>query len=84
MALGKILSKQSKTAQAREIYEKGCQANQGENAYIWQVSRKLYFCIGIIGFSVRAFAALAWAKTNMLLGVRVKLILDLCPSLKIE
>ncbi|KAI4334971.1 hypothetical protein L6164_013663 [Bauhinia variegata] len=36
VALGRILSKQSKTAQAREIYEKGCQATQGENAYIWQ------------------------------------------------
>ncbi|XP_028785299.1 protein high chlorophyll fluorescent 107-like [Neltuma alba] len=36
VALGKILSKQSKATQAREIYEKGCQATQGENAYIWQ------------------------------------------------
>ncbi|KAL5065517.1 hypothetical protein RYX36_027254 [Vicia faba] len=36
VALGKILSKQSKTDQAREIYEKGCQATQGENAFIWQ------------------------------------------------
>ncbi|KAI9081112.1 hypothetical protein K1719_036871 [Acacia pycnantha] len=36
VALGKILSKQSKTNQAREIYEKGCQATQGENGYIWQ------------------------------------------------
>ncbi|KAF7806829.1 protein high chlorophyll fluorescent 107 [Senna tora] len=36
VALGKILSKQSKTGQAREVYEKGCQATQGENAYIWQ------------------------------------------------
>lgn len=36
VALGKILSKQSKTSQAREVYEQGCQATQGENAYIWQ------------------------------------------------
>ncbi|RYR30761.1 hypothetical protein Ahy_B01g055533 isoform A [Arachis hypogaea] len=36
VALGKILSKQSKTGKAREVYEKGCQATQGENAYIWQ------------------------------------------------
>ncbi|XP_058757724.1 protein high chlorophyll fluorescent 107 [Vicia villosa] len=36
VALGKILSKQSKMGQAREIYEKGCQATQGENAFIWQ------------------------------------------------
>ncbi|WVZ09681.1 hypothetical protein V8G54_014211 [Vigna mungo] len=36
VVLGKILSKQSKTGEAREIYEKGCQATQGENAYIWQ------------------------------------------------
>ncbi|KAK9288215.1 hypothetical protein L1049_016664 [Liquidambar formosana] len=36
VALGKILSKQSKTAEAKAVYEKGCQATQGENAYIWQ------------------------------------------------
>lgn len=37
VALGKILSKQSKTGEARLVYEKGCQATQGENPYIWQV-----------------------------------------------
>ncbi|KAK2358377.1 high chlorophyll fluorescent [Trifolium repens] len=37
VALGKVLSKQSKTSQAREVYEKGCQATQGENSFIWQV-----------------------------------------------
>lgn len=37
VALGKALSKQSKTAEARAVYEKGCQATQGENPYIWQV-----------------------------------------------
>ncbi|KAM5568762.1 hypothetical protein ABKV19_016339 [Rosa sericea] len=36
VALGKALSKQSKTAEARAVYEKGCQATQGENPYIWQ------------------------------------------------
>ncbi|KAG5237100.1 protein high chlorophyll fluorescent [Salix suchowensis] len=36
VALGKILGKQSKTAAARAVYEKGCQATQGENPYIWQ------------------------------------------------
>ncbi|XP_071696753.1 protein high chlorophyll fluorescent 107 isoform X2 [Rutidosis leptorrhynchoides] len=36
VALGKILGKQSKANEARAIYEKGCQATQGENAYIWQ------------------------------------------------
>ncbi|KAE8076685.1 hypothetical protein FH972_015319 [Carpinus fangiana] len=36
VALGKILRKQSKMAEARAVYEKGCQATQGENAYIWQ------------------------------------------------
>ncbi|XP_043810515.1 protein high chlorophyll fluorescent 107 isoform X3 [Manihot esculenta] len=36
VALGKILNKQSKTAEARAVYEKGCQATHGENAYIWQ------------------------------------------------
>lgn len=38
VALGKILSKQSKLNEARAVYEKGCQATQGENPYIWQVS----------------------------------------------
>lgn len=36
VALGKILSKQSKMIEARAVYEKGCQATQGENPYIWQ------------------------------------------------
>lgn len=37
VALGKILGKQSKANEARAVYEKGCQATQGENPYIWQV-----------------------------------------------
>jgi NADH:ubiquinone oxidoreductase subunit 3 (subunit A) len=45
VALGKVLSKQSKTSQAREVYEKGCQATQGENSFIWQVSIQFYFCM---------------------------------------
>ncbi|GFZ21731.1 high chlorophyll fluorescent 107 [Actinidia rufa] len=36
VALGKMLGKQSKTSEARAVYEKGCQATQGENPYIWQ------------------------------------------------
>ncbi|KAF9619847.1 hypothetical protein IFM89_009598 [Coptis chinensis] len=36
VALGKILSRQSKAADARAVYERGCQATQGENPYIWQ------------------------------------------------
>ncbi|KAL8513683.1 hypothetical protein ACS0TY_012976 [Phlomoides rotata] len=36
VALGKALSKQSKMNDARAVYEKGCQATQGENSYIWQ------------------------------------------------
>uniref|UniRef100_A0A2P2LN63 Pre-mRNA-splicing factor Syf1/CRNKL1-like C-terminal HAT-repeats domain-containing protein n=2 Tax=Rhizophora mucronata TaxID=61149 RepID=A0A2P2LN63_RHIMU len=36
VALGKILSKQLKLVEARAVYEKGCQATQGENPYIWQ------------------------------------------------
>ncbi|KAL6190866.1 hypothetical protein ACLB2K_037260 [Fragaria x ananassa] len=36
VALGKALSKQSKWGEARAVYEKGCQATQGENPYIWQ------------------------------------------------
>lgn len=36
VTLGKILSKQSRKAEARAVYERGCQATQGENPYIWQ------------------------------------------------
>ncbi|KAJ4956862.1 hypothetical protein NE237_013645 [Protea cynaroides] len=36
VALGKVLTKQSKYAEARTVYERGCQATQGENPYIWQ------------------------------------------------
>ncbi|KAL3617226.1 hypothetical protein CASFOL_038973 [Castilleja foliolosa] len=36
VALGKSLCKQSKMKEARAVYEKGCQATQGENSYIWQ------------------------------------------------
>ncbi|XVE82267.1 hypothetical protein DITRI_Ditri15bG0134600 [Diplodiscus trichospermus] len=36
VTLGKILSKQSKKAEARAVYERGCQATQGENPYVWQ------------------------------------------------
>ncbi|EPS60719.1 protein high chlorophyll fluorescent 107, partial [Genlisea aurea] len=36
VALGKALSRQSKWIEARSVYEKGCQATQGENSYIWQ------------------------------------------------
>jgi hypothetical protein len=52
VALGKILRKQSKMAEARAVYEKGCQATQGENAYIWQVSplQIFIFIFVIFGF----------------------------------
>nr|XP_010921468.1 protein high chlorophyll fluorescent 107 isoform X2 [Elaeis guineensis] len=36
VALGKLLIKQSKFSEARAVYERGCQATQGENSYIWQ------------------------------------------------
>lgn len=36
VAMGKLLRKQSKLEEARTVYEKGCQATQGENAYLWQ------------------------------------------------
>ncbi|TYI61868.1 hypothetical protein E1A91_D10G203900v1 [Gossypium mustelinum] len=36
VTLGKILSKQAKRTEARAVYERGCQATQGENPYIWQ------------------------------------------------
>lgn len=37
VALGKLYSKQSRFDKARAAYERGCQATQGENPYIWQV-----------------------------------------------
>lgn len=36
VALGKFLVKQSRNEEARAVYERGCQATQGENSYIWQ------------------------------------------------
>ncbi|XP_021774299.1 protein high chlorophyll fluorescent 107-like [Chenopodium quinoa] len=36
VALGKVLRKQSRITEARAVYEKGSQATQGENPYIWQ------------------------------------------------
>uniref|UniRef100_A0A0D9VT87 Uncharacterized protein n=1 Tax=Leersia perrieri TaxID=77586 RepID=A0A0D9VT87_9ORYZ len=36
VALGKLYSKQSRFDKARAAYERGCQATQGENPYIWQ------------------------------------------------
>ncbi|XP_062211025.1 protein high chlorophyll fluorescent 107-like [Phragmites australis] len=36
VALGKLYSKQSRFDKARAVYERGCQATQGENPYIWQ------------------------------------------------
>lgn len=43
VALGKIYNKQSKANEARSVYEKGCQATQGENAFIWQVISFILF-----------------------------------------
>ncbi|CAK8563782.1 unnamed protein product [Lathyrus sativus] len=57
VALGKILSKQSKTDQAREIYEKGCQATQGENAFIWQCWAVLENKMGNVGRARELFDA---------------------------
>lgn len=45
VALGKTLSKQSRMSEARAVYEKGCQATQGENSYIWQVCLYLLFLL---------------------------------------
>ncbi|XP_057857032.2 protein high chlorophyll fluorescent 107 isoform X2 [Cryptomeria japonica] len=36
MTLGRILMKQAKYVEARAVFENGCQATQGENAFIWQ------------------------------------------------
>ncbi|CAN0855400.1 Protein high chlorophyll fluorescent 107 [Linum grandiflorum] len=36
VALAKVYGKQSKAGEARAVYEKACQASQGENPYIWQ------------------------------------------------
>lgn len=36
MTLGRILTKQAKYLEARTVFENGCQATQGENAFLWQ------------------------------------------------
>ncbi|OEL28677.1 Protein high chlorophyll fluorescent 107 [Dichanthelium oligosanthes] len=36
VALGKLYGKQSRYDKSRAVYERGCQATQGENPYIWQ------------------------------------------------
>lgn len=37
VVLGRLLAKQGRTGAARAVYEQGCQALGGDNAYIWQV-----------------------------------------------
>lgn len=65
VALGKIMIKQSKTSQAREIYEKGCQATQGENAFIWQVSVQFCFCMWWVMKGLLKYRGLSyWALRN--------------------
>lgn len=36
MILGRLLTKQTKYMEARSLFENGCQATQGENAFLWQ------------------------------------------------
>ncbi|RDX67804.1 Protein high chlorophyll fluorescent 107 [Mucuna pruriens] len=57
VVLGKILNRQSKTGQARQIYERGCQATQGENAYIWQCWAVLEMQMGNIRRARQLFDA---------------------------
>ncbi|KAJ0034122.1 hypothetical protein Pint_24352 [Pistacia integerrima] len=57
VALGKILSKQSKTAEARAVYAKGSQTTQGENPYIWQCWAVLENKLGNIGKARELFDA---------------------------
>jgi len=37
VALGTCFKKMNKVQEARRVFEDGCQAARGENAYIWQV-----------------------------------------------
>lgn len=57
VALGKMLSRQSKVSEAISVYEKGCQATQGENAYIWQSWAVLECRMGNIGRARELFDA---------------------------
>ncbi|RAL49269.1 hypothetical protein DM860_017549 [Cuscuta australis] len=57
VALGKMLSRQSKVSEAISVYEKGCQATQGENAYIWQSWAVLECRLGNIGRARELFDA---------------------------
>lgn len=45
VSLAKTLVLQRRLQEARTVFENGCQAVSGENAYIWQVSRALFQCL---------------------------------------
>jgi hypothetical protein len=48
VALGNLLTRMNKVQEARKVYEDGCQAVRGENAYIWQV---LFFHLASVAVS---------------------------------
>ncbi|CAN4090343.1 unnamed protein product [Withania somnifera] len=84
VALGKVLCKQSKLNEARTVYEKGCQATQGENPYIWQCWAILENRMGNLRRARELFDAATvadkkhiaawhgWAKARDLLGKGLK------------
>uniref|UniRef100_A0A1D1YCP5 PsbB mRNA maturation factor Mbb1, chloroplastic n=2 Tax=Anthurium amnicola TaxID=1678845 RepID=A0A1D1YCP5_9ARAE len=64
VALGKLLRKQEKIVEARLVYERGSQATQGENPYIWQCWAILEKRLGNIRRARELFDAATVADTK--------------------
>ncbi|KAG0571251.1 hypothetical protein M758_6G211800 [Ceratodon purpureus] len=57
VALGTLLRKSGKVQEARKVFEDGCQAVRGENAYIWQAWAVLEDRVGNTGKARKLFDA---------------------------
>ncbi|XP_024375259.1 uncharacterized protein [Physcomitrium patens] len=65
VALGTLLKKLGKVQEARKVFEDGCQAVRGENAYIWQAWAVLEDRVGNTGKARKLFdAATAADRTH--------------------
>ncbi|GJN08065.1 hypothetical protein PR202_ga25953 [Eleusine coracana subsp. coracana] len=62
VALGKLYSKQFRFDKARAVYERGCQATQGENPYIWQAWAQVEMRAGNNTMARKLFEAWGWME----------------------
>nr|CAB3501037.1 unnamed protein product [Digitaria exilis] len=62
VALGKLYCKQSRYDKARAVYERGCQATQGENPYIWQAWAQVEMRAGNNTMARNLFEAWGWME----------------------